>query len=117
MAEFISILFIGLVITGINLIWIGIKKVKMKTQLQGEPEIYEVGFKKVTIYRLKELRDGNRVIVAKAITKKGTKLNDSQIDELSKLLGNSIAEIDCYEESYSSSKYAYYQNGHIYFNN
>lgn len=117
MAEFISILFIGLVIAGINLIWIGIKKVKLKTQLQGEPEILEVGFKKITIYRLKELRDGNKVIVVKAVTKAGTKLNDFQIIELSKILGDSIAEIDCYDGSYNTSRYAYYQNGHVYFNN
>ena len=116
MAEFISILFIGLVFAGINLIWIGIKKVKLKTQLQGEPEILEVGYKKVTIYRLKELRDGNHVIVAKAVTKEGTKLNDSQIIDLSKMLGDNIAEIDCYDGSYNTSKYAYYQKGHVYFN-
>lgn len=116
MAEFLSILIIGLVFFVINLIWMGIKKIKMKTQLQAEPELYEVGYKKITVYRLKELLDGNRVIVAKAVTKQGTKLNDDQIIELSKLLGDGVAEIDCYESSYTSSKYAYFHNGHVYFN-
>lgn len=116
MAEIISTLFISLVIFTLFAFWIIIKKIKLKIQMQGEPEVFVIDYKQITVYKIKEFKYGDRVLVAKAITKQGVRLNDNQIIELSKILGDSIEWIDCYERDYTSSKYAYYEDKHVYFN-
>ena len=116
MAEFISILFISLFFFAVCLIWFVIKKIKLKIQAQGKPEVFVIDNKQVTVYKIKELKYGEKVLVVKAITKQGVKLNDNQIIELSKILGDNIEWIDCYERDYISSKYAYYEDKRVYFN-
>jgi hypothetical protein len=116
MAEFISILFISSFFFAVCIIWFVIKKIKLKIQAQGKPEVFVIDKKQITVYQIKEFKYGDRVLVAKAITQQGVKLNDNQIIELSKILGDSIEWIDCYERDYTSSKYAYYEDKRVYFN-
>ena len=116
MAEIISTLYVSLIIFAFYIICVVIKKIKLKLQAQGKPEVFVIDNKQVTVYKIKELKYGEKVLVVKAITKQGVKLNDNQIIELSKILGDNIEWIDCYERDYISSKYAYYEDKRVYFN-
>ena len=89
----------------------GIKALNYKMRKVGEPETKKFGDKEVTIIKLKDLIDGNRVVVARVVCDE--KLSEEQIAEIGDSLKNDVVESRFYVESQYASKYAEYSNGKV----
>lgn len=96
-------------------IYKGIKALHYKLHQVGEPKKKQFSDKEVTIFKLKDLEDGNRVIVARVVSEDA--LLEETIMEIGESLKEDVLESRFYTGSQYGSKYATYRNGKIRFEN
>ncbi|MBR0297273.1 MAG: hypothetical protein IJQ95_07805 [Paludibacteraceae bacterium] len=94
-------------------IYKGIKALHYKLHQVGEPEQKQFADKEVTIFKLKDLEEGNRIIVARVVSEEA--LPEEIIMEIGESLKVDVLESRFYTGSQYGSKYATYRNGKVRF--